>query len=63
MANDADIAAAAESIRRLLEFIDAGEVEAAAEERRRLEGALAALVELLGRRAPVGPATHSTERA
>lgn len=42
-----DVAAAAESIRRLLELIGTGTVEATVDERQRLEGALAALSTLL----------------
>lgn len=52
MANHADIAATAESIRRLLALIEAGQIEATGDQRRRLEGALAALASLAGRRAP-----------
>jgi hypothetical protein len=35
-----DLAAAAESLRRLLDLIDAGEIEASGEDRARIEGAL-----------------------
>lgn len=47
MGNDTDIATAAESIRRMLELIDIGALQATTDERRRLEGALVALAALL----------------
>lgn len=41
--HQADTALAAESLRRLLDIIAAGEIQASEEERLRLEGALAAI--------------------
>lgn len=44
---DLNVASAAEAVRRLLDLIEIGDVDASPEERFRLEGAVAALLSLL----------------
>lgn len=48
MPSDETLTSAAASLHRLLEAIEVGEVAATDEQRRRLEGALVALTELVG---------------